>query len=413
MTKLIKTSLTLTLLGSSLAGIAHGATRTASSCDRSAVQTAIDAAADGDTVTVPAGTCTWTSAVTLSNKTIALRGAGSDAGGTKILYGGGGHTLISVDAGSKTGKTDISGFWLQGGDANYWSGTAMQINGPAGWKNLRIHHMVFDGNSQWAIRGNAATYGLIDHCTFKGSSHGINLSGRGKTDWSTPLNLGTADFFFIEDNTFSFNDDYGSTGRAAVDWVDGGRIVVRYNKLVSNFIETHDRARSGGSIASANAWEIYKNNFSTGTNKWKGLDITAGTGVIWGNVLTGDYTIPIGAMDYKSFDSRSILPCDGADPLDQNVPGQTGWRCQYQIGTQGEGPTVINYPAYLWSNTYNGASTDMKCTNGCQHLQAGRDYINNGSTPKPNYSPYTYPHPLTSSGTVIQLSPPANLRITQ
>jgi hypothetical protein len=418
MTKLIKTSLTLTLLGSGLAGIAHGATRTASSCDRSAVQTAIDAAADGDTVTVPAGTCTWTSAVTLSNKTITLKGAGSDAGGTKILYGGGGHTLISVDAGSKTGKTDISGFWLQGGDANYWGGMSMEITGPAAWKNLRVHHMVFDDNKNWALRVNAATYGVIDHCTFQGAAHGITLTGRGKSDWSTPLVLGSADFFFIEDNTFKMNDDYGNTGRAAVDWVQGGRLVIRHNSLTANFVETHDRARSGSTFASANAWEIYENTFSTGTTKWKGIDLSAGTGVVWRNTFNGDWMVPIGAMDYKKTQWSShpnVAACDGNDPVDQNVPGQSGWHCQYQIGSQGEGPSATSYPAYIWNNTVSGGkgSSGMVVTDNAGNLQAGRDYVNNGTTAKPGYTPYTYPHPLTqASSSAPSLTAPSNLRIT-
>ncbi len=72
-----------------------------------------------------------------------------------------------------------------------------------------------------------------------------------------------------------------------------------------------------------------------------------------GNTFTGgetwetDWTIPIGAMDYKSFDPRSLSLCDGTDPSDQNVSGEAGWRCQYQIGTQGEGPTAYSYPLFL------------------------------------------------------------------
>jgi hypothetical protein len=90
--------------------------------------------------------------------------------------------LIEVNSGSKKGRMDISGFWLAGGDPNWWNGTAMQFGGPVGWKNLRIHDMVFDGNYPWSVKGRTQTYGVIDNCTFKGSAAGIMLYGQGDTD---------------------------------------------------------------------------------------------------------------------------------------------------------------------------------------------------------------------------------------
>jgi hypothetical protein len=375
----------------------------ASSCSQSDVQFAINSAQDGDTVLVPAGECIWDSEVSILNKTITLIGSGSGIGGTKINYGGSNHTLLEIDPGTKTGKVEITGFWFYGGESDYWSGTAISFGGPKGWKNLRIHHNVFENNKQWTIVGNAGTHGLIDQNTFIGSAHGIIFYGNGAEDWEEPLTLGSAEFFFVEDNFFDWDDWYGVTGAACMDMNKGGRVVFRHNTIKYGFWETHDRARSG--LVSANAYEIYNNNFWTNTTKWKGLDVSAGTGVIWGNNFTGggtwetDWTIPIGAMDYKSFDPRSLSLCDGTDPVDQNVPGEAGWRCQYQIGTQGEGPTAYSYPLFLWSNYNNSNLVGMQCTAGCEvngrpHLLEGRDFINNGTTPKPGYTSFTYPHPL-------------------
>jgi hypothetical protein len=220
------------------------------------------------------------------------------------------------------------------------------------------------------------------------------LYGDGAADWSNPLVLGTADFFFVEDNTFAFDDNYGNTKHPVMDMDSGGRQVFRHNQVTNGLWETHDKARSG--LVSANAYEIYANAITATSTQWKGFDVSAGTGVIWGNTFTGDYSHAIGAMDYKSFDPRSVQLCDGTDPADQNVAGQSGWRCQYQIGSMGEGPTAIGYPLYLWANTVAGASVGMECTDGCNHVQSGRDFINNGSTAKPGYTPYTYPHPLST-----------------
>ncbi len=119
-----------------LSSSASANTIQASSCSRADVQAAINQAQDGDTVLVPAGECTWNSEVSIQNKTITLIGAGSGAGGTKIIYGGTNHSLLEIDAGNKTGKMEITGFWFYGGNPDYWNGTAISFSGPKGWKNL-------------------------------------------------------------------------------------------------------------------------------------------------------------------------------------------------------------------------------------------------------------------------------------
>jgi hypothetical protein len=411
MTTLFKGLATCAVL--SLAFVAEGqaATRVAADCSSAAVQSAINASANGDTVTVPAGTCTWSTEVAITNKAITVQGAGSGAGGTKILYGGSNHMLFNVDGGTVTGKLDISGFWLSGGDTNYWNGTAMQLYGANGWKNLRVHHMVFENNTQWSVKLGASTYGLLDHCTFRGSAFGIMTYGRGATDWSSPLTLGTADFFFIEDNLFDWNDFYGVTGPPTLDMDSGGRVVFRNNTLNYGMWETHDKARSG--LVSAHAYEIYNNTFNSTTSKWKAIDISAGTGVVWGNTFTGPWTYGVGGIDYKSFDPRSVRLCDGTDPADQNTPGQSGWRCQYQIGSHQEGPSAIGFPLYLWNNRLNGTVVGMTVTDGANHVQLNRDFFNNGTTPKPGYTPFTYPHPLQGGGGTGTPSAPTNLRIVR
>lgn len=398
----------LLLAGVSLAaaGAASAASLSASSCTQSAVQSVVNSAADGDTVLVPAGTCTWSAALTI-NKPITLKGAGSGSGGTKIMHGGGDHTLVSVDPGTKTGRVDVSGFWFYG-EAQTAVGTAMRLDGPNGWKNLRVHHNVFEGNYPWTISASTSTHGLIDHNTFKGRAYGIVLFGDGASDWSRTLTLGTGDFFFIEDNTFDFDDFYGSVGSPAVDMNNGGRQVFRHNTVRHSMWETHDKARSG--LVSANAYEIYNNSFSTTTGKWKGIDVSSGTGVIWNNKFAGSYTVPIGAIDYKTFQPGKLRPCDGTDPADQNVPGQSGWRCQYQIGTMSEGPSAYSYPLYVWNNTADNGGVGMSCTSGCTHVQSGRDYINNGSTAKSGYAPFRYPHPLQGSGGAM-IAAPTGLRV--
>jgi hypothetical protein len=65
-------------------------------------------------------------------------------------------------------------------------------------------------------------------------------------------------------------------------------------------------------------------------------------------------------------------------------------------------------PTYSWNDKYTptGAFVDLEIKDNNMNLQKqGRDYFNR--TPMPSYTPYTYPHPLTSG-----LLPPSNLTIT-
>jgi hypothetical protein len=49
-------------------------------------------------------------------------------------------------------------------------------------------------------------------------------------------------------------------------------------------------------------------------------------------------------------------------------------------------------PAYVWNNTLNG--TPAKMDSGSPHIKEGVDFFN--GVAKPDYTPYTYPHPLVA-----------------
>ena len=66
-------------------------------------------------------------------------------------------------------------------------------------------------------------------------------------------------------------------------------------------------------------------------------------------------------------------------------------------------------PVYAWNNTINGQTSIIVATSAV--MVEGRDFFN---APKPNYTPFTYPHPLvTGQSTTTPTVPtsPGNLRI--
>jgi hypothetical protein len=90
--------------------------------------------------------------------------------------------------------------------------------------------------------------------------------------------------------------------------------------------------------------------------------------------------------------------------LDQPGSGKTAllkglgdWPTTMQPVSQG------NEPCYSWNNKDVVTGADMKLGSSEPQIMEGRDFFN--GTPKPGYTPFTYPHPLTS------IAPPADLRI--
>lgn len=104
--------------------------------------------------------------------------------------------------------------------------------------------------------------------------------------------------------------------------------------------------------------------------------------------------------------------CDGSDTTyDKNISGEQGWPCEDQPGTGGGAwKYQILEPWYAWNNGAYAFVNNSACPS--PQVKSGRDYFNNGATPKPGYTAYTYPHPLTGGMPIdADVAPPTNLRI--
>jgi hypothetical protein len=385
----------------------------ADGCSQQEVQKAIDAASDGDTVLVPAGSAAWTTlqenrpAVVISRKgrekRISLQGAGidktviTDATGSQCFQ----VVIKTSEAGIYSGVKDkafrITGFTFKGrgGDA---------LMSTTGYTNWRIDHCRFEnsGRSLWV-----SGIGLIDHCTFDKKDNGqsvfvshMDFAGQehGDGSWSSPLSLGTEKAVYIEDCTFKYD---AQQPNAALDGCFGARVVLRHNTLVNAFIAVHGTETSGRG-RSIRSYEIYDNSFTLEVPRehFTAIFLRGGTGAIFNNKLIGGYRAFVLATNYRSRDSYAPWgKCDGSNKWDGNQESN-GYPAIDQVGRStdsGPGTPQQHDPLYEWNNTLNGANADIAVSGGPEvqaHIKQGRDYHND--TSRPNYAPYVYPHPLAS-----------------
>jgi hypothetical protein len=419
----------------------------AASCSQADVQAAINAATDNTVVNIPAGTCDWPSTVTWTNKNIYVKGAGIDQ---TVITRSGDYVFQIAEDDSTKGQFRLSDMTLSGATTHAVIGMSSETNSGivSGW---RIDHIKFNypANLRTGIEIRGDTYGVIDHNVFlwaQGAAVLIAAFNASDT-WcsatnplgnylnSQPLDLGTANAVYMEDNV------YTSTGFSAINVYDtssgGGRAVFRHNTVTGGFYYSHwTRTCEIGGIVH----EIY-NNVWVGNSDYNAYPVRleAGTGVIFNNTIqsyTG-YNPPIVVLDDRRAigggeTSSPMNGCDGNQPWDGNLgdAAAPGWPCLGQIGrSPGKsvaqimaGDKQVSSPLYLWNNgTESGCSSGGTCTNvlgvsaapanyvtSVPHPNGDVDYVNNG-TSKPGYAPFVYPHPLVTGS--AQPAPPTNLKV--
>lgn len=394
-------------------------------CSLAAVQAAITAAVDGDTIALPScpGGTSWTTPLIIT-KALTIQGAG--IGNTVLIDDvpkgnsscAGASPVLRMDVAAPK-RWRITGVTIRGRAPDTYvcnSGHVVVQNTSKAWRidNVRIENQQTSG-----IRVYGDTWGVVDHSQFQGSrkqglvvEHG-NWGGKtyGDGSWAEPPYWGTEKAVYIEDCTFT---DDNPVGAGAVDSLSGGRIVFRYNKAA--FLGTHG-TESGGRRRSIRTFEIYNNTFDAGALAiYTAINLRGGTGVIYNNTFTGAYTSMVNVQNFR--DTAAYNPwgqCNGSSPYDQNLSGQSGYACLDQIGRStgnlisGDTPTPAAWPnqtlepLYQWGNTKNGAANPV-ISSGAAHILAGRDYYDNQV--KPGYTAYSYPHPLTLSDSSSPPPPP-------
>lgn len=324
-------------------GSVHAATINAATCNGSDVLAAWNAAANGDTIQIPAGSCTWSSTLRLNSQTsrvkmVKLIGAGTDAStGTRITAGASGE-ILEIWLSNNISSLEISNIrfiqgssWTNSDEEAVW---AITLNGHADTQTslFRIHHNVFvqkatgdnccpGGNIVNSIlvggansygspdNGHPYIWGLFDHNTWQGNvsfqavdvlprndtqADGTGIYGGGTgnlghlawRDWLIADHQGTWRNVFFEDNNFTAAGLQVS--QAALDTGTGGTIVARYNTFTNTWMSGHGPDTLGG--ARGTKWtEVYNNAFLTKATTNCGWVMAtmykSGTGVTYNNTF--------------------------------------------------------------------------------------------------------------------------------
>jgi hypothetical protein len=369
-----------------LSGMVEAAVVTANSCSSSDVQSAINSAASGDTVNVPAPcTATWNTRVSIpGTKGITLKGNGANIVRGSLANG---TEALSLSANS-IAPSRITGFVFTS-SSSASNGVFITVrNGNEGSAKFRIDNCTFIGRSVGVhVKIASPVYGVIDHNSFtwEGNNEVIHNEAYGSDStagWSNDVAPGSADAVYIEDNTFTNevtgNPAYFLSGSALQSYY-GARTVFRYNRLTMAHVDQHGTAGMIG----ARWWEIYENTFYIVQNGNQNdyIQVRGGSGVIFNNRLEGFRNLGSGVIRLYEEDS--------------------GYPALYQVG---RGKNQVLDPAYVWGN-----DADMPVSSQSSNVQVNRDFY---KAPKSGYTPYVYPHPLVTGGTIpTNPGAPTNVRV--
>jgi hypothetical protein len=283
-------------------------------------------------------------------------------------------------------------------------------------RNFRIDNceVLPAGEGVVAVEVGGPACGVIDHCSFLNAE--VIVLPDEDDAWNRPLTLGTANAVYMEDCTF------GNTGAIddVVDGRSGARFVFRYNELTN--LELHCHGNRPPRYRGTHSYEFYGN---TGicdgtTNCYRMAYLRGGTGVLFDNIWTGDWTTGSGLLLVHQCVYRD--ECEGFKACSR-------YPCHDQIGrtTDHDGDGVQDLvPLFEWNNTRNGEDIDLAVQDDthpemARYIREGRDFYNDtvflnpatgtfdasyvdeyGDARTFRYVPYAYPHPLVQIGNDLE-----------
>lgn len=398
-------------------GILHGATTYIDECTPSNVQSAHDSASDGDTIQLRCNTSgpgTWTSGVTIT-KAVTISGQGPSS--TQITRGISDSTPIFLISPTSDKNIRITGIHFYTEQTSFQ--VAIGVSGNSyGLKNVRIDNNKFT-NGDHNIRIYGYAYPLIDNNTFINTETPIHIKGDNESGWNRPIQPGSQNAVYIENNSF-YIGDYPTCAADAVIYVDsqdgGSRQVIRWNNFTSEctYTNTETTPCSGSSCFAQITNDHGNAPWETGdrgvvmTEAYNNQITLYGSGQVFcargGVQIIHSNTVNVGSGGLSRF--LYIYEEDtGSSPyLQDQVTNSFIWNNtitgSYSSLIYNSDPTVVreNYEYFLaapaasgqgytkWGSVLPGDTGDKGGTNG--------EFVSGASAFYP-YTIYTCPHPLT------------------
>jgi hypothetical protein len=280
----------LAVLALASAGSAEAATLNASSCNLGDVSAVVRSAMDGDTVVIPAGTCSWSGPLSISNKSITLKGQG--IGTTVIVSTHASDPNLLTWATKPSGISKVSDLTFDSGGPGVGGYLSMVViaGNTASFvmQNVRLVHrrqraITFHGYVRGVMSRVAVdTYIFAVPIHFSHENWG-GIGDYGDNSWAQDSTMGTAQALYVEDSSITC---YIGSYCPATDGDAGPRYVFRFNRL-TNAQSFHHGLDTPGRPRGARQWEYYNNvivnNVMQGVNP---IGARSGTGMVFDNQLT-------------------------------------------------------------------------------------------------------------------------------
>ena len=340
------------------------------------VNAAISTASPGDKIIIPSGIAQWGASSVQIPGGVTVIGAGKT--NTIIIRSMNTSTPLIQFDGANGLLSGLHGIAFENSvDGEKLTAGVRFINSAI---NFQVSDCKFEGFTNYGLSINGAATlqkGVIYNNEFidnydpntvdptgnnPNAAWGYGVVIYGDKSWP-PLELGTQNTVFVEDNFFSGN-------RHDIASNHGSRYVFRYNEVINtspvkNFAMTDAHGRGASDIAGSRSYEIYHNDYISEGAGWSraAIGIRGGDGVIFNNSVN-----------------------------DSIVRTVELWTEGFSCGTY---PGVDQVRSlYMWDNAYNSIhwiNTVEGFFNNCPaSIQENRDYF---LYKKPNYNPYPYPHP--------------------
>lgn len=409
-----------------LAVTAHATIYTCASASRTDVAAKLDSAINialvsGDTVNIPVsgGSVTWTTPINVT-KGVTIQGAGSSLttiSCTQVTNSQPNGLSIILASNVAVRVTGIG-----------WTGqVASELISPYGnvggsgapLTSLRIDNCTFT-NCNRAISTHGYVYGCIDHNTFTNNIIAIGTFGDGTPAWTRPIQPGSANALYIEDNSFVVNASGNANAAFQIQNEEGSRVVFRYNTVDTHLytaadafiFDSHGNSSGGGqcdpTTATAVAYpaqplvEIYNNDILVHHTVLL-MDTRGGVTICYTNTFRCSAGQTIGIVmalrEEETNDTGLFSPLRtlavGGYPAQQQITQNFFSGNTYQIGA---GTPV----ALTGGNSSSSATVRPYESQVDNFVQLNRDFfiraIQSGDTYFP-YTAYTYPNPLQGGPT--------------